>query len=181
MQDHSVDQFAREGKPIRRRGASRRLNLHSDLWVDNRTLKLPTSAVYTLIAHDPDSMRVILLLALKIWNSQRDIPDDISSWSPQEISKFFGTRPGSRTIRRLYSYCADEARRLVLYQRAPFCEGAHDWVYRKCSGICHYCGSQLDPQTFHIDHIIPINQGGLSHNDNLVAACPPCNWSKGAR
>lgn len=181
MHAHDVEQPSQEIKRIRRRGASRRLNLHSDLWVDNRTLKLPTSAVYMLMAHDAESACVTLLLALQIWNSQRDIPDDISSWSPQEISRFFGRRPSSRVIRRLYGKCVDEARRLVLYQRAPFCEGAHNWVYRKCNGKCHHCGIALDPDTFHIDHIVPIKQGGLSHNDNLVAACPPCNWSKGGR
>lgn len=42
---------------------------------------------------------------------------------------------------------------------------------------CVYCGS---PNDLHCDHVIPRSRGGVDHPDNLVAACSPCNLSKGA-
>lgn len=42
---------------------------------------------------------------------------------------------------------------------------------------CAYCGG---PAT-EVDHIIPRVLGGDESDDNLTAACVPCNRSKGAR
>ncbi len=41
---------------------------------------------------------------------------------------------------------------------------------------CQYCGSRSD-LTF--DHVIPRSRGGLTRWDNVVAACSPCNLTKG--
>jgi len=40
---------------------------------------------------------------------------------------------------------------------------------------CAYCGREATT----VDHIIPVSMGGDSHPTNLVAACIPCNSSKG--
>jgi hypothetical protein len=40
---------------------------------------------------------------------------------------------------------------------------------------CVYCGDQ---DSFECDHVIPRSRGGLSTEDNLVAACKACNSSK---
>ena len=42
---------------------------------------------------------------------------------------------------------------------------------------CTYCGA---PATT-VDHKIPREAGGTDHPQNLVAACQPCNRSKGAK
>lgn len=42
---------------------------------------------------------------------------------------------------------------------------------------CQYCGEPAN----HVDHIIPVCQGGADKLDNLVAACRFCNCSKGGR
>ena len=41
-----------------------------------------------------------------------------------------------------------------------------------------YCGSQIQ---LTLDHVIPKPWGGQHSWDNVVAACSPCNTSKGAR
>ena len=46
----------------------------------------------------------------------------------------------------------------------------HDWC-------CTYCGD--DATT--VDHVIPVDKGGLDTLDNLVAACNSCNSAFGAR
>jgi hypothetical protein len=40
---------------------------------------------------------------------------------------------------------------------------------------CAYCGREATT----VDHIIPVSLGGDAHPSNLVAACVPCNSSKG--
>lgn len=48
---------------------------------------------------------------------------------------------------------------------------------------CEYCKLSQDGQeaTFHIDHIIPIANGGRTESDNLALACVSCSLRKGAR
>jgi len=43
---------------------------------------------------------------------------------------------------------------------------------------CCYCGSN---ERLSIDHLVPLNQGGLDLPENMVWACRACNSSKGAR
>ena len=45
---------------------------------------------------------------------------------------------------------------------------------------CFYCGKSGD-SSFHVDHYIPIFQGGTDHWWNLVMACDFCNLSKGSK
>lgn len=42
---------------------------------------------------------------------------------------------------------------------------------------CEYCGAKAT----HVDHVYPVSRGGSNDLDNLVAACAPCNMSKGAK
>ncbi len=44
---------------------------------------------------------------------------------------------------------------------------------------CQYCGMRYPHLT--IDHIIPRRLGGSHTWENLVAACPSCNYKKGGR
>ena len=44
----------------------------------------------------------------------------------------------------------------------------HDWC-------CVYCGDYADS----VDHVIPVDKGGLDTLDNLVAACNSCNSAFG--
>lgn len=53
---------------------------------------------------------------------------------------------------------------------------------------CHICGNEinyqaghLDPLSFTIDHIIPLNRGGTDTIDNVAAAHRRCNRDKSDR
>jgi 5-methylcytosine-specific restriction endonuclease McrA len=48
-------------------------------------------------------------------------------------------------------------------------------------GVCYYCGAFVADGWYHWEHKTPLARGGYHTNDNLVLACPPCNFSKGAR
>ena len=56
-------------------------------------------------------------------------------------------------------------------------------VRARADGRCQYClmHESLQGATFHIEHIIPLCQGGRSELANLALACPGCNLHKGSR
>lgn len=54
-------------------------------------------------------------------------------------------------------------------------------AWTRTGGRCWYCGCQLDPDNFHMDHVVSRKLGGRSTPDNLVPACPTCNVGKGGR
>ena len=51
-------------------------------------------------------------------------------------------------------------------------------VWRRDDGQCVKCESR---ENLHIDHIIPLSQGGATIVSNLQVLCQSCNLSKGAR
>jgi len=52
-------------------------------------------------------------------------------------------------------------------------------VLRRDDYICQYCGQRTTVLT--IDHVIPRHLGGQHTWENLVTACPSCNYRKGGR
>src|SRR5690606_3680729 len=54
-------------------------------------------------------------------------------------------------------------------------------LYMAFDGECLYCGEKEDEngRAHHIDHVIPISDGGRHHISNLVLSCASCNPSKG--
>lgn len=54
-----------------------------------------------------------------------------------------------------------------------------DIVFSRDKNTCQYCGAK--EVALQLDHINPRSRGGADTPDNLVAACKPCNTSKGAK
>jgi hypothetical protein len=56
-------------------------------------------------------------------------------------------------------------------------------VVERASNHCEYCGLSQAGQaaTFHIDHIVPLAEGGQTTEDNLALACVSCSLRKAAR
>lgn len=54
-------------------------------------------------------------------------------------------------------------------------------VLRRGDGLCGICGKPVDPETFHVDHIVPLALGGEHSYANTQAAHPLCNRSKGTK
>lgn len=50
-------------------------------------------------------------------------------------------------------------------------------IMKRDHHTCRYCGAKAE----HVDHVVPRVQGGSDKPENLVAACAPCNLSKGGR
>lgn len=54
-------------------------------------------------------------------------------------------------------------------------------VFKRDSFACQYCGAHPPGVLLHIDHIVPVAEGGGNDASNLITACEPCNMGKGAR
>jgi hypothetical protein len=56
-------------------------------------------------------------------------------------------------------------------------------VRRRAGGVCEYCRLPQWSQeaTFHIDHILPLADGGRTVFSNLAMACVTCSLKKAAR
>lgn len=50
-------------------------------------------------------------------------------------------------------------------------------ILERDNWTCFYCGHQATTE----DHKIPVTRGGSEDDSNLVAACGPCNFSKGGK
>jgi len=44
---------------------------------------------------------------------------------------------------------------------------------------CRYCGMKGEQVFWHIDHVVPVINGGTNDPGNLVLACAQCNSAKG--
>lgn len=52
-------------------------------------------------------------------------------------------------------------------------------VYHKFAKKCAICGTNVEQDNFHVDHIIPFSKGGPTTVDNGQLSCPSCNLAKG--
>jgi hypothetical protein len=43
---------------------------------------------------------------------------------------------------------------------------------------CRYCGHEAPDVVLHVDHIVPVSQGGTNDCENLITACAECNLGK---
>ena len=87
---------------------------------------------------------------------------------------------GQRTPSKRQTFCGPRCLRDFFMQT--------DWqrvrrvVYERDGGICMKCGRRVLKKNFHVDHILPISQGGEEWDlNNLELSCPECNLQKGKR
>lgn len=53
-------------------------------------------------------------------------------------------------------------------------------VFKRDEFVCQYCGATPPRVVLHVDHIVPVAEGGKNNMDNLITSCEPCNLGKGA-
>jgi hypothetical protein len=53
-------------------------------------------------------------------------------------------------------------------------------IFKRDGFNCQYCGATPPRAVLHIDHIIPVAEGGGNEDTNLVTACDACNLGKAA-
>lgn len=134
-----------------------------------------------------DEKGAFSLIVDLIYSTRRPVDDN-----PQTIARLCGcsTYRWKRIRERLLATGKIEAVEGVL--DAPLVHKWASWsgretiplhvrraVFERDGEKCVYCGSETGP--FHLDHVVPVVQGGHSRADNLVVACAPCNLSKGGK
>ena len=66
-------------------------------------------------------------------------------------------------------------------ERAAWPRGLRARLRREQRGLCVYCRGKFRLNPSHIDHIIPVDQGGSNERENLQLLCAPCNLRKSDR
>lgn len=51
-------------------------------------------------------------------------------------------------------------------------------VFGRDSGVCYLCKLPVNPDAWHLDHIIPLTRGGNHTYDNVAVSHPECNCRK---
>jgi len=51
-------------------------------------------------------------------------------------------------------------------------------VFKRDEFTCQYCGRKPPEVILHVDHIIPVSEGGLDDISNLITSCKDCNLGK---
>ena len=68
--------------------------------------------------------------------------------------------------------------------RTAWPKGLRERLHREQNGLCMYSRDKLSLTIVgatHIDHIVPVNQGGTNDRDNLQLLCAGCNLRKSDR
>ncbi len=65
-------------------------------------------------------------------------------------------------------------------KRRKFSIAQRNIIINRASGYCEYCKTHISfsPDTFHLDHFIPLSQGGSDDLENIILACGGCNKRK---
>lgn len=85
------------------------------------------------------------------------------------------------------TWCIGCGRPISSGSRCPTCQprngSTRRWRTRRAAVLarddwtCRYCGAPA----VHVDHIVPVINGGIDHESNLAASCAACNLTKGDR
>ena len=65
--------------------------------------------------------------------------------------------------------------------RKPISKKVRFEVFKRDDFTCQYCGKKPPEAVLHVDHIVPVAEGGSNDVLNLVTACSDCNLGKGKR
>jgi hypothetical protein len=66
----------------------------------------------------------------------------------------------------------------VKHTRIPISRTIRFAILHRDKFSCQYCGAKAPDVILHIDHVIPVAQGGKNETGNLVTACFDCNMGK---
>lgn len=64
------------------------------------------------------------------------------------------------------------------YKREAIPRSLKYYILRRDRFKCFHCGKSVT-MSCHIDHFVPVCEGGRNYRCNLVASCAECNQSKG--
>lgn len=66
-------------------------------------------------------------------------------------------------------------------ERKPIGKSVRFKIFDRDGFTCVYCGRTPPAVILHLDHVVPVVDGGEDTDDNLVTSCRDCNLGKGSR
>lgn len=70
---------------------------------------------------------------------------------------------------------------MAVKARKPLSKRLRFEILKRDGFRCRYCGATPDQRLLHVDHVVPVAEGGTNDALNLVASCQPCNSGKAAK
>jgi hypothetical protein len=104
-------------------------------------------------------------LADKLHDVKSRVDDDLWSDCFWEVQKFCDALEEIKVTEKSYQV-ANKSEAVV-----------RKMVRDLTDGKCTYCDAELGDD-WHVDHVVPVSQGGPDNLANYVPACPSCNISK---
>jgi DNA-directed RNA polymerase subunit RPC12/RpoP len=65
-----------------------------------------------------------------------------------------------------------------MYKRKPISTRTRFEVFKRDGYLCQYCGDHPPQTILHVDHIVPVKDGGSNDLENLITSCITCNLGK---
>ena len=62
--------------------------------------------------------------------------------------------------------------------RGKIAKSIRRWVYQRDQFTCQFCRRRFAPADLTIDHLVPLDRGGLDEITNYASCCRPCNQKK---
>lgn len=149
---------------------------HREAWIESYR---KSGAKYR--AKDPERWRELCRARSKNPHAiarKRKYTKEHSAEARQRSEKWNHLNPDRR---RAHHHNAKIKRRAALKVNGPITDCTDKLQLLNREKFCHWCCVALTEENRSIDHVTPIARGGQHHPDNLVAACMPCNMSKGRK
>lgn len=131
---------------------------------------------------DPEKQRQCMKAARARWAKRNpEVVRAVNSRS-QKRNRAAANARAKRWRERHPDLVREETRIKQAARRAKACGVRIDplVVLELADGICGYCGEDVDPFDFHVDHAVSLAEGGLHNYDNTRPAHPVCNGRDGA-
>lgn len=77
--------------------------------------------------------------------------------------------------------CINKKQKMKNSTRKSISKSIRHEVFKRDGFKCVECGATKEDTRLHIDHILPVSQGGSDEMDNLQTLCESCNLSKSNR
>lgn len=153
-----------------RQRTARREKYHSDEEFRKKIIKKNNEYRDAKLNSDPDYKKQYLASG-RIWRRRKTETDS-------EFRKKLSTQR-----KKWASINADKVRYYSQARRARVsakeCDPS-EFIDKVKKNRCYWCNKDLKGG-YHLDHVVPLDKGGRHIVSNIVASCPHCNLSKGAK
>lgn len=92
--------------------------------------------------------------------------------------KGFESIPAESVKKSAPAVSSNSSTKIVKTPRRCFTAKERRDIYIRDKGTCGICGKFVPPDSFTIDHIVPISKGGTYEYSNLQCCCRKCNQLK---